>query len=504
MGFLDQIPKTPVPEAATMPTPDIITPGQAAANMKLDTKALGPGFVKGYLASQDNRRSDQGEVRAEKATAMAQDQSNAMLEEHGWKREAKQKEDLIQAGMSDAAQSGGYEAVVDFLKTADPERAMLFDTKKQELDRSIMGTQVMQAVGQKDMVNARVEAYGALGKMGTALLNAKEGDRAAMYQTMLPMVKAVNPDAPNSLDSNAVGMFMLAQAQATPANLLYYSHKNLTGTLSTLGKIDSDIRARQAAGVSPDDPSLKTLLDQRETYSLKKDQAVLQLNSAEIKTQSQQQSITAQQFQATETTNKNLLGASKDFAGNFLPIYTSSVASRNVLKSDPTNAAAQQSLARAFVKLYNTGAMSDKDAAIAFSATGAPEMMKKFKSIVSGQVVALNPRETANLSAMFDALGDNKLASQQAIENQFHTSTEQFGGLVDWNKIRRPSQQYLELRSKISDQQKGVDVNLQKQIESTPPEALKALQQNPDKLPDFIAAFGYDPSKVPQQPKQGQ
>lgn len=206
-------------------------------------KGAGEGWVKGYLARQElNRQNAQ----------LGMDQ-----ETQGWKRTDREKKRMIDDGMVAAAQKGGYNGVIDYLETADPDRAIDFTKAKLGLDQNIMQNDVMKTALPGMKAEALAQGYGVLGKMGAALLNAKPEERSNMYQHMLPMVKAVNPSAPDTLDASATSMFMLAASQATPESILFGNKKDQN---QLKGKIGNAIVGKNyliSKGYAPDSPEVK-------------------------------------------------------------------------------------------------------------------------------------------------------------------------------------------------------------------------------------------------------
>jgi hypothetical protein len=212
---------------------------QALQMAGINPQDAGPGFVEGYLKAQDNRRAEAGSNRANKGVELAQGKFGIMNEQQSWAREAHAKEDVIQAGMAEAGKEGGYSGVIDYLKGTDPSRAMEFEKAKLGLDESIMKNSVMQAVVPTQQARAMVESYGALGKMGAAILSAAPEDRQDMYTAMQSMIKTVNPDAPASVE-DAIPMFKLSMAQSMPEDILYKSKKQEISWKGEVGKALAD------------------------------------------------------------------------------------------------------------------------------------------------------------------------------------------------------------------------------------------------------------------------
>lgn len=415
-------------------------------------------FVQGYLASQENKRANQDDARKERVLGMQE-------EAFGFQREDRQKEAILQAGMRDAAKENGYQGVINYLETADPERALKFTQAKLDLDDHILKNSVLQSTSEFEKNRAMIESYGLLGRMGAQLLQAPQQARADMYQQMLPMVKAVNPAAPETLNDSAVNMFMLATAQAMPQSQALTQSNNVLTSQSQLGKIDMDIRSRLAAGVDADDPGLQSLMAERDRATARTGQALAQLANAQVGLISKQQSMEQQQMQANEAVNKNLQAASKDWV-NFIPSYTAVKGALTQLSADPNNAALQNAVGRSFVKAFNSGAMSDADAAIAFTAAGVPALWKKVQSTISGQVVSYNAQEIKNIDDAFNALKNSKLEYQKSIESGFENSMSSRGSLIDWNAIRKPSSSFDSYSAALADKQNGgVPPALQAQAE---------------------------------------
>lgn len=195
----------------------------------------------GYLGLAQNE-----DARAEKDSSMKQ-------EAFGWKREDRQRDQMIQQGIAQAGQEGGYEGVIDYLKQADPERAIDFTNKKLALDRNMMTTDTMKALAPSQQAAAMVEGYGIFGRMSQALLQAPEEDRDGMYKHILPILKQVNPYAPEQLDHDAKDMLLLGAAQYDPNSRLFSATKELNTFNTKLGQMTQDA-AKAAQLYGSNDP----------------------------------------------------------------------------------------------------------------------------------------------------------------------------------------------------------------------------------------------------------
>ena len=103
------------------------------------------GQMQGYLLRQENDRANAKMALAQNQDGREERQLGMMEEGFGWKREEYQKEKTLQAGMTAAAQDGGYEAVIKYLEKADPTKAIEFTKQKLSLDKDIMSNDVLKA-----------------------------------------------------------------------------------------------------------------------------------------------------------------------------------------------------------------------------------------------------------------------------------------------------------------------------------------------------------------------
>lgn len=458
---------------APMNQESIVGAKEALARSGIAPQNVGPGFVEGYLKAQDNRRADAVSRRADKGAELAQGEFGIKNEQMNWAREAHAKEDIIQVGMAEAGKEGGYEAVIDYLKGADPARAMEFQTAKNGLDASMMKNQVMKATVPSETAKAMAEGYGALGQMGAAVLRANPEERQGMYEAMQPMIRTINPDAPANV-TDALPMFQLAMAQSIPANLLYGAKKELSGTLSAQEKVARNIEARAAAGETVENsPAMAALVAQQNIVKERLLQTQIKVANAKVDTINKQQDNMSQQMAATETISKNLQTSSKDFT-TFMDTFTGVEGALNTLQKDPTNSQAMHALSRSFVKSYNKGQTSETDALIGMSAVGMPALKKKLEGFKTGQEVVLNEAEIKNLANSYQQLQAEKLAYQKSVESQYEKSTVSYGNLVNWKDIRKPSEAYMEYaRGKIDEQKTGIPADLQAMADN-------ALKQNKD------------------------
>lgn len=480
---------------------------------------LGPdlgGYVKGDMLRQQYRMNEHEDARAEEKLgmekvktqqsqdylkiaqsdlgirqadlSMRQDTHGNDMEKFGWERDAHLKEKVIQDGMTQAATDGGYEGVIDYLKNVDPARAITFHAEKLKLDQSILSTDVMKAVAPNEINNATLEAYGVIGKMGQAILQAKPEDRENMFKAMTPMMKQVMGDnVPKTLEE-AVPVYMLAVAQVTPQNQLFKSTNTAVQMQSAVGKLDADINAKLKAGFTSDnDPGLKDMMAAREVYSARNQNAILSKTATELQIASSAQNIGSSKLTNTMKLQSNLNTSSKDYL-KFMDDYTGISGALKTLEKDPTNSVAQGTVSTMMASAVQKGVLTDPDyERVAKSNAGFTKMLQNYGTQwATGKVVVLAPKEIANLKQVFDDVSQSKVARQKVLEKNFQDKTSGYGDILSKDNIQFPSVQYDTL-----EQQKNYGRIIDKyELNKYPPEIQQQAAEAIDK--------GVDPAAIHQ------
>lgn len=410
--------------------------------LNLQEAGLLTGKMEGMIARQKYDLAANKDVREEGYLQLAQhadvrDEKRLSMDQEAfsWKREDRNKRQFIENGMAEAFQQGGYSGVIDFLQNNDPEKAIEFTNKKIQLDDNLMKSDVMRSLAPLQQAQAMTEAYGAMGQMGATLLKAAPEDRNAMYQQMLPILKKINPEAPDSLNDDAVAMFQLGVAQSMPANIFYANQKQLTSSQSAVGKLDADIRSRVQNGETPDNsPGLRVLMQELDAHSTKAQAAQGQLDALEFKNQQQaiqsaqnQAQANAAQYGLTANMNSKYMAEAKPY----IDFTTQKAMFDGAVKSiaSGSGGAGQTAAMRQVAMIFNKGQLGDRDVtAWANNDSDALVAIKKLRSTAGeeGQVV-LNPREIQRLSILMDSIQQNLAAKQGQVNDRYKGMAQQFG-----------------------------------------------------------------------------
>jgi hypothetical protein len=470
--------------------------------------SIGPdlgGAVAGDQARQEYMLNQNKDARAEEDLSLRKDYVDIAREDLGirkedlsmkkekfsWDRSAHDKEEQIQKGMADAAQVGGYSGVVDYLKDVDPERAIQFHSNKIKLDDQILNNDVLQSTAQNDKSKAMFESYGILGKMGTALLNAPEDQRDAMFKTMDPMLeKVLGPNRPKTL-AEAVPTFMLGIGQATPENMLFASNKSSVLNETDIGKNEMAQNELIKKGATTENSQvLRDLQAHRKALQDKDVQEGLQTFAAESQINEKNANAAEQVQKNTESFNKTLEKSSSDYS-KALDSYVQVKGHIEALKKDPTNSYSQSVVSRMFVKSINTGAMSIADESLQDGATGIDGLNKKLQNMIGneGFKVQLTTKEQAALDHAWEVSMKSKYDRQKSIEEQYLKSANQYSN-VNKQALRIPSKQYEQITQNYTDSDTLGKYGFSKvpdQYKAQLADALRQAGNNPKKL-EYIKA----------------
>jgi len=321
--------------------------------------------------------------------------------------------------------------------------------------------------------------------MGYALLQAPPAAREGIYQHILPMVKQINPNAPDNVQ-DAAGMFLTAVAVAAPANQLFAGNKQVLSAQSELGQLDVDIRDRMSKGLTAEnDPGLAAMISKRNEASVRATQAQLNLTKAQL-------GISKDQIQATETINKNLQSASKDFT-SFMTSWTSINSSFDELNKNPHNSVAQSMLQRKVAREFSgSGSMSEIDVSASLSSAGYDAVAKKWQSLISGRIEYLDPKEQQLVKDILFRYKDQKLEQQKQIESQFDDSMVNYnsanpnGDVIDPKAIRKPSEAFLQAQQNINDRKTAQQGQIPPALQAAAKKALESGQWTEEQVQAIV------------------
>lgn len=452
---------------------------------------LGPdlgGAVKGDLARQEYMLKESENQREEEKLGLAKEKFgvekdylaiaqedlgirladlNMRKEEHSWKVEDRDKMGQLDLGMKEAMSKGGYGGVIDYLKTEDPTMALKFHAEKLKLDAEIMQNDVMQARAPTEKLKAMAESYAVLGKQGAAILSAKPEDREDMYRHMLPMIKKVNPDAPDTLE-RAVPMLMLSAAQATPESQLFASRFEMQKAESAIGKMYNDLFVARQQG---DTEKTKTITEMIEKERNKAD--IVQVRETELSLRN-----VKDRFEASRKVTGDLQKVSKPFLDQmeiFVPVKNQ----LKLVEKDPTDGTALSQLRYRVVRLSEKGPLTADDLNRTSGLAGYANYSKNIESWFSGNNIALNPKEVGQVRSMLNVYMDQAVQAQEVREKMYgDLVSSQFSQLVDYNQVPKPSELF---KKTIADKPQPTQEDVQ------------AASQDPQARQEFIEYFGYEP-----------
>lgn len=405
-------------------------------------------------------------------------------EAFGWKREDRERDQEILHGIAAAGQDGGYNGVIAYLKGVDPKQALKFEKEKVALDLDIMQNDTYKLAHENDKAKVMVEGYQILGKMYGAVQQAPAEEQNTVYQSMLPIIKQVNPNAPEQYDADAKAMGMLSIAQATPQNQYFADKQTVIKAQSEMGKLQADIDARRMMVISnggdPDkDKGLNNLLAIQSGKLSQAEQAQNSVEAYKFSKQAQEMQQMKDELQIKNAQQNLGDSISKSYEAKSKP-YTTYLETTNKINSaldivsntpqgQTVNPAALVSLQSAFTK-YNAGVgpMSDQDLQrFGNTATGLAVVKKKMNSWANGVVEPLNTQEVQYIKDYMGA-ADKIMKEKQSKINGFYQ--DQLDGY-------------------------GLPRNQIKMYDSAPQQHIKWLQANPTKenVESFRKQYGYVP-----------
>jgi len=449
----------------------------ARADERLGMDKVELGMKSDYLAiAQEDLgiRKEDLKMRQRESDMSVQNFKNAQ-EKFSWERDAYTKQKDITAGMENAAAENGYTGVIDYLKTRDPMMAITFHAEKLKLDNAISNNEVVQAKTKNEVSQAMFDSYAVLGKMGSTLMAAAPEDRDTLYKQMLPMVRKVNPEAPDNVE-DATPMFLLGISQATPANQMAALTGGIQKAETKIGKLYNDLQRAQVSGDSGRVAALTSAIGgERQKY----ENASIQKATAELRQ-------TQSSYDATLKTSNNLQAVSKSFTES-MENFKKVTMNLELLKKDPYNGTAMAQLKYGVVRLSEKGPLTKDDLDRTSGVAGYNNYSKQVESFFTGDNITLLPKEIAQVRDMSEAFMKDARQQQFDRESQFEkmVTAPEFQGLVDWKNVPKPSAIYDKMTAPPKQPSQ---------------EDIQAAMSDPQARQEFIEYFGADalPKQAPQ------
>lgn len=170
----------------------------------------------------------------------------------------------LKAGLNNAFSLGGYEGALDYLKANDMSMYMQVQKAKSDMDQSMITAQGLDQETKNKKVEGLRNSYTILGKMGAQLMKVDPMERAQAYQSILPAIKAIYPDAPDTWSKDAENLFTMTMGLSMPDSVLYGADKLSAKAQTDIGKISQDLNLLRTQGVPEDDPRIETLKNKLE------------------------------------------------------------------------------------------------------------------------------------------------------------------------------------------------------------------------------------------------
>jgi hypothetical protein len=275
-------------------------------------------------------------------------------EMHAWKKDDRETSLAKQQGIMEAATSGGYEGVIDYLKLVDPGQAIEIHAGKLKLESQMLQNDVLKSLAPAKKAEALLEGHQVLSRVGYAILNTPPEQQQGAYEFLLPMVKKINPAATGDLAKDST-MLLTSFALSMPENQIYGGNKQER----TLGQqqvaLDAQIQAAVNGGANPQtDPQLKAMMLDRQR--LKEEQEKQGLKNLSVKNK---QEMDVQK--RVDNYNNYLQKTSKDYM-EFVTLSGKMDASLEAYHNNPNNQPARNVIGRTIARIANgAGVMTDKD-----------------------------------------------------------------------------------------------------------------------------------------------
>lgn len=435
------------------------------------------GVVKGLEARQAYRLNEEGNIRANEQLGMAKEELGQKadylkiaqadlgikLDKASMERKSYDDEAAIQHGMVQAAQQGGYNNVIEYLKTADPAKALLFHSAKLKLDSDIMGNEVLQAQLPVQKEQALLDTYKVAGKFAAGILGAPAELQADMYKQSQPMLNKFIPGMSTEYDDKAKATLTLMMAQGSPDNIAYANKKLNTYANTAIGKLS--LAKKQAdKEYGPNSEESKQIQLQMDGLSARANNSIIGQTNAQLMTLNKEKDLQKKNFNMNTTYLSNINHQSTPFITDVKTYGNAYNISHNILSNlkEGKNTAQQQALLQqSWAGMANMGRPSDKDYENVQAATGWNKVSKQLDSFFSGRKVTMQPWEVQQVAYITQYMIDKSYKKQLALEGQFKQNASQWvekdeqgnqKPIIQWDKMVLPSKTFESMVSETGQQ----------------------------------------------------
>lgn len=333
-------------------------------------------------------------------------------EMHAWKREDRETAKMKQQGMMQAAQSGGYEGVIDYLKGVDPVQAIKIHADKLKMENLMMNNEVVKSQVPGKQAAAILEGHKILARIGVGVLNTPPAQQEQAYQNMMPMVKKVWPGASGDLAKDSTNL-LTSFAISMPQNQIYGGGKQEQSLGQKIVALDAQINQAVALGKNPQqDPNLKALMLDRQRLMEQQKKVGLQNLTMQNRVEKDQQKL-------IDDYNKYLTTNSKDYV-QFLTFSERVNGAIETYKNNQQNQVARNIVARTIAKMANgAGVMTDKDVEQVVQQDALWQRYKeKFKGWTEGDEINITVNDMNALIETYGKIKEIVDQKQGGFENQ--------------------------------------------------------------------------------------
>lgn len=292
------------------------------------------GLASGLQTGMQIRQQQQQGLLQQQQMELQQEQLGLQREKFELQRDAFEQQQRLQQQGQEALRTGGMGAFIQFQKATNPKLGMALEKDVAQTNKLMAETLGIQEDNKLKRLEALQGAHGMIGSFGSQLAQMPEAQRAAAYQAMLPKLKSLNPELPDSYDDAAKVMMEGHMMMALPATTIFAARQEANKLQTKVGQAISDRLKLESAGkLSLADK--KALEAERDELMLKRQDARATALAAELKATSnkedkfrQEWNKLSKQFRDVQTAGQkalnslNMKTAAGDHAGIFAYMKT--------------------------------------------------------------------------------------------------------------------------------------------------------------------------------------